>query len=387
MEPYMILLACLMTWPRPLWSSPSLWNQYVYATVRSKGYLIVGYIDDILLMAEIPEQLSQVVADTVALLRALGLIIRDTKSATTPSQIAKCLGFILNSKNTTISMIPEKADIVRSKCHSLVQIQGPAQIREVASVVGLMVSSFAGVYYGPLFYRSLENIKTDALQANGWDLEGKVTLSPLCKQDLLWWINNVDQYPQTITPQIPHLTLTTDSSLTGWGAVIEGTSSVASGRWSFQESQLHINFLELKAILLGLQSLCSHLTNCTIKVLCDNTTAVSYIRSMGGSKSRNCNDITREILIWCMQRQLALSISHIPGKLNTEAGRASRESTTVLLNGPYTLLFFTNLNLNGATLKQTCCIEAEPQSVSKCNLETRSRCSSYWCTHSGKVQI
>ena len=90
-------------------------------------------------------------------------IIRDTKSATTPSQIAKFWGFILNSKNTIIPMIPEKADIVRSKCHSLVQIQGPAQIREVASVVGLMVSSFAGVYYGPLFHRSLENIKTDAL--------------------------------------------------------------------------------------------------------------------------------------------------------------------------------------------------------------------------------
>ena len=315
--------------PNGLASAPRVFTKLmkpVYATLRSKGYLIVGYIDDILLMAETPEQLSQVVADTVALLRALGFTIHDTKSVTTPSQIAKFLGFILNSKNMTISMIPEKADIVRSKCHSLVQIQGPAQIREVASVVGLMVSSFAGVYYGPLFYRSLENIKTDALQANGWDLEGKVTLSPLCKQDLLWWINNVDQYPQTITPQIPHLTLTTDSSLTGWGAVIEGTSSVASGRWSFQESQLHINFLELKAILLGLQSLCSHLTNCTIKVLCDNTTAVSYVRSMGGSKSRNCNDITREILIWCMQRQLALSISHIPGKLNTEADRASRES-------------------------------------------------------------
>ena len=183
----------------------------------------MGYIDDILLMAEIPEQLSQVVADTVALLRALGLIIRDTKSATTPSQIAKCLGFILNSKNTTISMIPEKADIVRSKCHSLVQIQGPAQIREVASVLGLMVSSFAGVYYRPLFYRSLENIKTDALQVNGWDLEGKVTLSPLSKQDLLWWIIIVDQYTQTITPQIPHVTLTSDIVLMCWGAVIEGS--------------------------------------------------------------------------------------------------------------------------------------------------------------------
>ena len=109
-------------------------------------------------------------------------------------------------------------------------------MREVASVVGLIVSSFAGVYFGPLVYRSLENIKADALQANGWDLEGEVTLSPLCKQDLLWWINNVDQYPQTITPQIPHLTLTSDSSLTGWRAVIVDTSSVASGVWSFQES-------------------------------------------------------------------------------------------------------------------------------------------------------
>ena len=172
----------------------------------------MGYIDDILERVH----LSQVVADTVTLIRALRLIIRDTKSAMTLSQIAKFWGFILNSKNMTISKIPEKADIVRSKCHSLVQIEGPAQIREVASVVGLMVSSFAGVYYGPLIYRSLENIKTDALQANGWDLEGKVTLSPLSKQDLLWWIINVDQYPQTITPQIPHVTLTSDRSLTGW---------------------------------------------------------------------------------------------------------------------------------------------------------------------------
>ena len=165
------------------------------------------------------------------------------------------------------------------------------------SVVGLMVSSFAGVKYGPLFYRSLENTKTDALQANGWDIEGKVTLSPLCKQHLLWWIAYVDQFPKTVTIQTPHLTLTSDSSLVGWGAVIEGTSSVASSQWSYHESQLHNNYLELKAILLRVQALCSHLENCHIKVLCDNTTTVSYIYSMGGSKSRNCNDLTREIFM------------------------------------------------------------------------------------------
>lgn len=122
----------------------------------------------------------------------------------------------------------------------------------------------------------------------------------------MWWTINVDKFPNIITLQTPNLTLTTDSSLTGWGTVI-------------------ITYLELKATPLGLQSLCSHLKNCHIKVLCDKSTAVSYIRNMRGSKSRNCNDITREIMMWCMETHLSLSVSHIPGKLDTAADKASRE--------------------------------------------------------------
>ena len=113
-------------------------------------------------------------------------------------------------------------------------------------------------------------------------------------------------FTNIITLQTPNLTLTTDSSLTGWGTVI-------------------ITYLELKATPLGLQALSSHLKNCHIKVLCDKSTAVSYIRNMRGSKSRNCNDITREIMMWCMETQLYLSVSHIPGKLDTAADKASRE--------------------------------------------------------------
>ena len=186
----------------------------------------------------------------------------------------------------TISMVPGKADMIKSKCHALVHMQGPVQIREVASVVGLMVSAFSGVQYAPLFYRSLENDKTNALKCNAWDLKGKMTLSPPSKQDLLWWISNVEQYPKAITPLPPDITLMTDSSLKGWGGVIEGTPNVTGGRWSYQESKFHINYLELKAILLVLQSLCNHMQCCHIKLLCDNTTAVSYICNMGGMKSR-----------------------------------------------------------------------------------------------------
>ena len=106
--------------------------------------------------------------------------------------------------------------------------------------------------------------------------------------------------------------------------MIEGTPNVTGGRWSYQESKFHINYLELKAILLALQSLCNHMQCCHIKLLCDNTTAVSYIHNMGGTKSRGCNEVTREIIMWRMARHLTLSVSHLRGKLNAEADRASR---------------------------------------------------------------
>ena len=86
----------------------------------------------------------------------------------------------------------------------------------------------------------------------------------------------------------------------------------------------HINYLEIKGVLFGLQSLCSDLTNCNIKVLSDNQTAVSYLRNMGGTHSRDCNEIARETLMWCKDRGISLAVTHLPGKLNVEADLASR---------------------------------------------------------------
>ena len=87
-------------------------------------------------------------------------------------------------------------------------MHGPVQIREVASIVGLMVSAFSGVQYAPL-----ENDETNALKCNGSDLEGMMTLSPLSKQDLLWWTSNVDQYPRALNPPSHDITLMPESSL------------------------------------------------------------------------------------------------------------------------------------------------------------------------------
>ena len=100
---------------------------------------------------------------------------------------------------------------------------------------------------------------------------------------------------------------------------------VANGRWSHSESMCHINYLEIKAFLFGLQSLCSEFTNCNIKVLSDNKTAVTYLRNMGGTHSWDCNGVARETLLWCKDRGISLTVTHLPGKQNVEADLASRQ--------------------------------------------------------------
>ena len=65
----------------------------------------------------------------------------------------------------------------------------------------------------------------------------------------------------------------------GWGAIFNEEST--GGQFALDELLLHINVLELKAVLFGLKSLCSHLRQTNVKVLSDNTTAVCAANNMG----------------------------------------------------------------------------------------------------------
>ena len=87
----------------------------------------------------------------------------------------------------------------------------------------------------------------------------------------------------------------------------------------------HINHLELKAVLFGLRSLCTDVTDTHIKVLVDNSTAVCYINEQGGTVSDVCDRIAIEIWKWCDSKRNWLTAAHIPGLLNVEADEASRK--------------------------------------------------------------
>ena len=96
----------------------------------------------------------------------------------------------------------------------------------------------------------------------------------------------VGQYPhvyKVILHGLPSFTLTTDASLSGWGAVFHNKRT--GGTWSEIEKNNHINYLELLALFLGLQTYCKSLNDTHIRVRLDNTTAVAEINHMGTSHS------------------------------------------------------------------------------------------------------
>ena len=82
----------------------------------------------------------------------------------------------------------------------------------------------------------------------------------------------------------------TDASLLGWGARSAGMSS--GGNWSHSEPKYHINYLEMLAILLALQKSNTHND---IRIMCENTTAVTVLNHMGTSHSDLCNSLAKEI--------------------------------------------------------------------------------------------
>ena len=62
-----------------------------------------------------------------------------------------------------------------------------------------------------------------------------------------------------------------------------------------------------------------------LRVMTDNSTAISYINRQRGVKSMLCNNVTTEIWEIYIKSDVYISAAHIPGKENIIADLASRE--------------------------------------------------------------
>ena len=75
-----------------------------------------------------------------------------------PSTRITHLGFVIDSVTMRVSLPEEKVLRIQHACSGMLKVQ-KVSIRHLASVIGLLVSSFLAVQYGKLHYRNLEFLK------------------------------------------------------------------------------------------------------------------------------------------------------------------------------------------------------------------------------------
>jgi len=70
-------------------------------------------------------------------------------------------------------------------------------------------------------------------------------------RDHQWWIHEAKEVNgRPIVQPTADLVITSDASMTGWGATYQSMST--GGSWTRQERMCHINLLELKAVFIAL---------------------------------------------------------------------------------------------------------------------------------------
>ena len=293
----------------------------VFAKLREEGVETFPYIDDSFLVADSYEECARGLRKLRDLLESLGFVIHQEKSIVYPTRDLVFLGFRLVSDLFKVFLTEDKELKLERTLRDILLNSDPT-IREVAGLVGLLISYQHAFVYGGTHTKQLEREKVEALRKARGDFDQTMTLSKEASWELGWWLTNFRQSGAPVRRQKPQVTLFCDASNEGWGAHLQGCA--IGGRWSQEELQEHINVLELRAILLALRSLCEELEGKHIRIMTDNTTALAYVKHQGGVRSEQCDKVAREIWRWAEYRNIWLSIAHIPGVENTLADFKSR---------------------------------------------------------------
>ena len=292
----------------------------VFAKLREKGHECFPYIDDSFVVVDDAGRCRQSVVELEGTLKSLGFVVHPEKSVVEPTRSLTFLGFQLDSEQFRIYLTQEKTEKLVRAGEDLLGRSFPT-IREVAGFIGLTIAFAQAFKYAEAHTKWLEIEKAEALRRARGDFDQRMQITDRGRSDIQWWLENVDRSGRLIRVPKPNLTLHTDASNEGWGAHVGERST--GGRWSPEEGEDHINVLELRAIRFGLQSLCEA-REVHIKIMTDNTTALAYVKHQGGVKSIPCNLEASLIWEWCEQRDIWLTIAHIPGVENVLADFKSR---------------------------------------------------------------
>ena len=296
----------------------------VKAIVHVQGIQLFLYLDDWLIHVISYLEGMQQSNYMVRLCHQLGLLINLKKSELIPAQSFDFIGAHFNLKTERVTPKGDNLQKLIDKIKPFLY-SSYKSARRFQSLLGTMASQFRFIKYARLYMRPVQwHLKLNWDQLLG-DPEERVLVSPQIKSCLRWWLKQT-VHPQGVPLQPPafQIRIYTDASEKGWGAHVLDVQDIKyKGLWSQEETKMHMNRLELKAVTLALTQ---HNANqgSSILVNTDNTTVVAHINKEGGTHSWDLMEETAILFQLVMSKDWYLKAAHIPGRLNVIADNLSR---------------------------------------------------------------
>ena len=290
--------------------------------LRRAGITLFAYLDDWLVIADSLDLATRYTATTTTLLRDLGWVINLDKSQLLPSQHITYLGAEINLASGTIAPSRERSAALLVQARRVYNC-GQATAHQWQILLGRMASLVNILQLCLLRMRPLQWLLRDQF-TQGDSAQSTVVFLPLeCRPFLFWWTQESNvTVGRPLQDNRPSTTVTTDASLSGWGAT--RNNYTVAGLWTPSERLLHINALEMEAVFRAISHWQDDLRRHRVTVFSDNSTTVSYINREGGTRSRPLFKATLRLLNLCEILDLRLRATHLAGKLNVVADALSR---------------------------------------------------------------
>lgn len=325
-----------ITMPFGLAPAPLTWTKVmrpIVQVLREKGFRMKAYVEDFGGAPPSPPGQPATKAQAVAaykmverLFGELGLKMHPVKGTRDGPTQVRLLGHLVDTRLARFLLPDDRVDKIAAMAVGVSRRATAhrrwVSFRALRQFCGTAVSTTLSV---PSARYHLRSLFTAMMFRTG--TSGDVRLGHQTLLDLRWW-TELQAHAATGRPLWPgavSMTLDTDASGLGWGAVLN-QGAEARGFHGLDRNGLHINCLELGAVTLALASF-RHLipAGTILRLRTDSMVALGVIRA-GSSRSSVLMDEMRELQKLCADMEVELRVEHVSSVLNEWADRLSREN-------------------------------------------------------------
>jgi len=321
-----------LTLPFGLKLAPWAWTKLcrpILQRLRHLGFCVIGYMDDFLCRppGESPTSAASATAgrcDAVALFSLLGLAVHPTKGAVTGTRQLAALGYLIDTSARTLLLPPKRLTKVLLSARALLAESASRRrwvgTRRLQRFCGLAMSTALAVPMARFRLRRLYDTTSGAASSSDSRLtEGS-------RSDLHWWstLTMPGRIGRLLWQETVTVELTTDASLTGWGAVCDRRLP-ARGLFGPERALDPINLKDLVAVRLAVESFPAAVARGgLIRVGCDNMVVVAVLNAMS-SRSPALMAELRSLVALLRRLGCRLEASWLPTAENIWADKLSRD--------------------------------------------------------------